>query len=370
MKHAITENAKRICAALTAMACAFALAACSSSSSSFSMTSKMDNTIEVKSENADPDTSSDGNIVIQNGEALVVESAITAGALNVKVVNAEKGEDGAPDAEQEFAGTSTDEIALPGGGEYKVICSSAKDGTTGTLKMYAKASENAAAEEAAEEDAARTAEVSDGAEENPLIQAAAAIDDDLAATWGDSRNVSYTLEENTVYIQVWEEGINTETIKDVNNWEDVKQGLLEDYDIYADIMNKTLTEEGHLYLQFVSDAQDKAFFSIVDGEVVYDVFADENAAGAEIEEDEESGYLALSVEEQKPLLAEFLGCKPENLEFVDNGTYDDKEPVAIYRHVDAEGNESDIRILLFDDGTVFGFTPENEVIEVKNYFAE
>ena len=135
-------------------------------------------------------------------------------------------------------------------------------------------------------------------------------------------------------------------------------------------MNKTLTEEGHLYLQFVSDAQDKAFFSIVDGEVVYDVFADENAAGAEIEEDEESGYLALSVEEQKPLLAEFLGCKPENLDFVDSGTFDEKEPVDIYRHVDAEGNESDIRILLFDDGTVFGFTPENEVIEVKNYFAE
>ena len=66
MKHSLKENAKRICAALTAMACAFALAACSSSSSSFSMTSKMDNTIEVKSENADPDTSSDGNIVIQN----------------------------------------------------------------------------------------------------------------------------------------------------------------------------------------------------------------------------------------------------------------------------------------------------------------
>ena len=100
MKHSLKENANRICAALTAMACAFALAACSSSSSSFSMTSKMDNTIEVKSENADPDTSSDGNIVIQNGEALVVESAITAGALNVKVVNAEKGEDGAPDVVQ------------------------------------------------------------------------------------------------------------------------------------------------------------------------------------------------------------------------------------------------------------------------------
>ena len=55
---------------------------------------------------------------------------------------------------------------------------------------------------------------------------------------------------------------------------------------------------------------------------------------------------------------------------MDSGTFDEKEPVDIYRHVDAEGNESDIRILLFDDGTVFGFTPENEVTEVKDYFAE
>ena len=76
----------------------------------------------------------------------------------------------------------------------------------------------------------------------------------------------------------------------------------------------------------------------------------------------------LSEEEQKAMIAEYTACKPEELEFVGNGTYDEDQPVAIFSHVDAEGNESDIRLLLFDNGSLGGYTPEGELVEVKDFF--
>lgn len=153
--------------------------------------------------------------------------------------------------------------------------------------------------------------------------------------------IRYTLEENTIYVQVWEEGTTAESVKDFDNWENFRTSFMETFDAYYAYFEANQIKDGHLYLQYVSEAQDT-----------------------------ESGYLMLSEEEIKPMLAEYLGCGPENLEFVDNGTYDDKEPVAIYRQVDEAGNESDIRILLFDDGSVLGYTPEETVIDVKDFFAQ
>ena len=182
--------------------------------------------------------------------------------------------------------------------------------------------------------------------------------------------IRYTLEENTIYVQVWEEGTTAESVKDFDNWENFQTSFMETFDAYYAYFEANQIKDGHLYLQYVSEAQDIAFLTIVDGEVTYDVFEDGEGAGTEVAQDTESGYLMLSEEEIKPMLAEYLGCGPENLEFVDNGTYDDKEPVAIYRQVDEAGNESDIRILLFDDGSVLGYTPEETVIDVKDFFAQ
>lgn len=153
--------------------------------------------------------------------------------------------------------------------------------------------------------------------------------------------IRYTLEENTIYVQVWEEGTTAESVKDFDNWENFRTIFMETFDAYYAYFEANQVKDGHLCLQYVSEAQDT-----------------------------ESGYLMLSEDEIKPMLAEYLGCGPENLEFVDNGTYDDKEPVAIYRQVDEAGNESDIRILLFDDGSVLGYTPEETVIDVKDFFAQ
>ncbi|HBB61672.1 MAG TPA: hypothetical protein DCZ61_07780, partial [Lachnospiraceae bacterium] len=56
MKNSLNNRLRRGLACAAAVLTALAMTACSTSSSSFSMVSKPDNTIEVKSENADPDT--------------------------------------------------------------------------------------------------------------------------------------------------------------------------------------------------------------------------------------------------------------------------------------------------------------------------
>ena len=182
--------------------------------------------------------------MIEEGEVLVVESAVTAGALNVKVVNAEKGENGEPDAEQEFGGTSTDEMELPSGGEYNVYCGPAVEGTTGTLKMYAKAAEGRAADTGA---ADQSGEMTEGEEELPvLVQIAGEIDADLEANWGKERNVTYTLEENTIYVQVWEEGTTAESVKDFDNWENFRTSFMETFDAYYAYFEANQIKDGHL----------------------------------------------------------------------------------------------------------------------------
>ena len=53
----------------------------------------------------------------------------------------------------------------------------------------------------------------------PLIQAAAAIDDSLETVWGENRNVSYTLEDNAIFIALWDKGVNEDTFGGINNWD-------------------------------------------------------------------------------------------------------------------------------------------------------
>ena len=78
----------------------------------------------------------------------------------------------------------------------------------------------------------------------------------------------------------------------------------------------------------------------------------------------------MSEEEQKSVIADWVGCDAENLEYDGDGTFNDTESVAIYSFIDEGGSEADIRLLLFDDGDIVGFTPDNEVIDVEGYFAQ
>ncbi|MBR3525784.1 MAG: hypothetical protein IKO11_08045, partial [Lachnospiraceae bacterium] len=346
--------------------------------------SKMDNTIEIKASNCDTDTTSDGSIQVGAAEVLVVESSLTSGKLNIRVLADGKDKNAAADAEQEFSGNDTGELSVPGEGAYDIYCYVLEEGTSGTVKIYTKAAETTAAvketetEAAAEETETEAADESeadldvadDGEEGMPALQEAAiAVDDLLVREWGELRDVTYTLDENTIYVSLWADGINNETIDDVTNWDEVTNMF--DYlaDGCADIMKDAGLEDGLVRLHFVSDETNDAYLIYENKDVVWDYFANESD-GADVQGGESGGYLIMSEEEQKAAIADYVGCDADNLEYVGDGTYNNEESVSVYSYVDNGGGEADIRFLLFDDGIVLGYTPDGNVISVEGYFAQ
>lgn len=198
----------------------------------------------------------------------------------------------------------------------------------------------------------------------PLIQAAAAIDDSLETVWGENRNVSYTLEDNAIFIALWDKGVNEDTFGGINNWDAVKEDKMNLYKAYYGVFDQAGIKDGHLTLQYTNDTRTKSLFTIRDGEVVYD-YAMENADSSTV-----TDYLKASESVQKARLAEYTGCQPKNLFFVGTGKLNEEHPVAIYGCTDSSGNEADLRLLLFADGAVVGYNPDGSCIEVANCFAK
>ena len=405
MNRSLKETMKKLLVLACAGILAIAVSACTTSSSSFSMYSKMNNTIEINASNSGTDTSSDGSIQVGNAEVLVVEAALTSGKLNIRVLADGKEESAAADAEQAFSGNDTAELTVPRGGEYKVFCNVLEEGTSGSMKIYTKAAETKAAAEttaaeettaatetsaaeettAAEETSAdepeREASAEDGSDGNlevaddsedgipPLREAAIAVDDLMVQEWSELRDVSYTLEENSIYVSLWADGINNETIDDVSNWEEVQNAFDDFAEECADILKNAGVENGHVWLYLVSDTTDDVYLAYKDNREVWDYFDNKGKSVAHLDGDS-GGYLVMSEEEQKSVIADWVGCDAENLEYDGDGTFNDTESVAIYSFIDEGGSEADIRLLLFDDGDIVGFTPDNEVIDVEGYFAQ
>ena len=110
----------RVFALVIAALLAFSVTACSSSSSSFSIESKMDNTIVINAENCDTETTGDGNIKVGSSEVIVVEPSLTSGSMKFRALASGKAEDAAADAEQEVSGSTAAELSVPEG-EYTEI---------------------------------------------------------------------------------------------------------------------------------------------------------------------------------------------------------------------------------------------------------
>ena len=110
--------------------------------------------------------------------------------------------------------------------------------------------------------------------EPSLYNLADMIDTDLLETvWGDNRKVTFNEADNSIHIILWDDGLNSDNIKSVNNWEEMKNDKLALASFYQDSLKELGASDVHLILQYVADEDDGAFLTIVDGEVVYDVFA-------------------------------------------------------------------------------------------------
>ncbi len=106
-----------------------------------------------------------------------------------------------------------------------------------------------------------------------LYNLADMIDTDLMGFWGDNRKVTFNEPDNSIHLSVWDDGVNSDTIDQVNNWSSVRDGLVERYDFYYQSLEELGASDVRLVLQFVADSDDDdaAFLTIVDGEIVYEI---------------------------------------------------------------------------------------------------
>ena len=106
---------------------------------------------------------------------------------------------------------------------------------------------------------------------------------DLNSTWDNGKDVRYADNDDAKGIDVllWEDGITSENIHDVTNWDDIKQKLIDNFaDVYGEVFSEFGMDDVTLTVKFVSanDDEDLSFLTIQDGEVVYDVFEEAFAA--------------------------------------------------------------------------------------------
>ena len=101
------------------------------------------------------------------------------------------------------------------------------------------------------------------------------MDADIKSFWGDNRDVRMGDENGqSIHIAMWEDGITSETIKDINNWDEVRDAKINLYNAYIDVLDEFGMNDVALGLDYISADQDVTFLTIENGQVTYDVFAD------------------------------------------------------------------------------------------------
>ena len=102
------------------------------------------------------------------------------------------------------------------------------------------------------------------------------IDADLNGVWGANRDVRVTEtdEGQEIRIFLWDEGVNSETIQSVNNWDSVKANHIALYNFYAEALEGLGMGGLDLTMMYISPEEEISFLTISGGEILYDVFED------------------------------------------------------------------------------------------------
>ncbi len=102
------------------------------------------------------------------------------------------------------------------------------------------------------------------------------FDADLDTMWGENREVRYTDNKDgkSITVYMWDEGVTSETIKTMNNWEAMRQDKIDFYNTYVGALDVFGMRDVSMTLMYISPEEDLSFLTIRDGEIVYDVFED------------------------------------------------------------------------------------------------
>ena len=109
-----------------------------------------------------------------------------------------------------------------------------------------------------------------------LSDLAEMMDTDLLSYWGENRKVTFNENDGSIYIMLWDTGVNSDNILNSNNWDEMKDEFVRFAGSYMDSLEELNASDVHQILQYVADEDDAAFLTIVDGEVVYDVFEEQS----------------------------------------------------------------------------------------------
>ena len=98
------------------------------------------------------------------------------------------------------------------------------------------------------------------------------MDADLNSTWGPDKHVSY-FDDGSINVNMWEENVNADNIKNVKNWDAVRQDKIDTYELYVRALSILGLKDTPLTLQFTDADQELIFLSIEDGKITYDALA-------------------------------------------------------------------------------------------------
>lgn len=107
-----------------------------------------------------------------------------------------------------------------------------------------------------------------------VMDVALMIDADLNSSWGPEKSVRLTEEDGVPGITVflWEDGITSETIGSITNWDAVRENKINIYNMYVDILEEfNMSDDVLMTVKYISPDEDLSFLTISGGEIVYDI---------------------------------------------------------------------------------------------------
>ena len=99
------------------------------------------------------------------------------------------------------------------------------------------------------------------------------MDEDLVSYWGENRHVTYAKDGSDITVDLWDDGIDADTIKNVNNWDDLKQSKITLCSLYANVLENFHMDNIKMIVQYTDAKEELRFLTIEDGEVTFDYFA-------------------------------------------------------------------------------------------------
>ena len=106
--------------------------------------------------------------------------------------------------------------------------------------------------------------------------AALMIDADLNNLWGENRSVRVveTDEGQELRVFTWDEGVNSENIQSVDNWDALRENQIALYNNYAGALADFGMDDLGLTMMYISRSEEISFLTLGSGEILYDFFED------------------------------------------------------------------------------------------------